>query len=65
MKKKAIFLIIPFCGLFLSSCDAMVTLRNIKYVMKETVKKVVHKLNEFIDEGEKTTEAGVIISYHY
>ena len=65
MKKKAIFLIIPFCGLFLSGCDAMITLKNMKYVLKETVKKVVHKINDFIDEGESTTEAGVRISYHY
>ena len=65
MKKKAIFLLIPFCGLFLSSCDAKASLRDLRHGIKETLKKIVHKIDDFIDEGETTTQSGVKISYHY
>ena len=65
MKKKTLFLLIPVCGVFLTGCDAVGTLRSIKDKVKEPVKKVMKKIDELIPTGESTTESGEKISYRY
>ena len=65
MKKRSkLLLIVPACMMFLTGCDAKIALRNTKYVLKQTAKKILHAADDFFKE-DTPAEGEVKVIYHF
>ena len=61
MKRKAVFLIIPVFGMLLAGCTVPEPVQKVKQGAVDTLKKVVHKIDDFFKDDKPTVK----VTYHF